>query len=207
MKSPIRIACRGPGGSLDLRKVTFEEIGDGQVEVRGTTFVPSDPYTIKLEGARLSGYRTITIAGVRDPIMIAGIDGILEKVRGRVDSMQEKEGIDGQVNIHVYGKNGVMGLMEPQKTASTHEIGIVIEAVSDTQAQADTICSLMRSTLLHYGYEGRIATAGNLAFPFSPSDIQTAPVYKFAIYHVMQIEPDEVCGLFPVEVVQIGGVS
>lgn len=195
----------GPGGSLDLGNVTFEEIGSGQVQVSGTKFLPSDPYTVKLEGARRCGYRTITIAGVRDPIMIGNIDTILDEVKQRVDGMLEKENIAGQVNIRIYGKNGVMGPLEPNQTITSHEIGILIEAVSETQQQADTMCSIMRSTLLHYGYSGRIATAGNLAFPFSPSDIQTAPVYEFAIYHLMSIETEQMQTLFPVEVIEIGG--
>lgn len=194
----------GPGGSLDLRQVEFKEIGDGQVEVRGTRFVPSEPYTIKLEGARRCGYRTITLAGIRDPLMIAGIDAILKEVYGRVETLLKEQNIEGKVNIHIYGKNGVMGPLEPQRTVTGHELCIVIEAVSPTQQQADTICSLMRSTLLHYGYAGRLSTAGNLAFPFSPSDIQTAPVYEFSIYHLMEIEPEEICGLFPGHTIQIG---
>ena len=197
----------GPGGSLDLRNVSFEEIGQGQVQVSGTRFIPSDPYTVKLEGARRCGYRTITFAGVRDPIMIGNIDDILVEVRQRTDALLEKEKISGQVNIRIYGKNGVMGPLEPEQSVGGHEIGILLEAVSDTQQQADTICSIMRSTLLHYGYPGRIATAGNLAFPFSPSDIQTAPVYEFAIYHLMQIRPEQIQTLFPVQIVQIGAES
>jgi len=42
--------------------------------------------------------------------------------------------------------------------------------------------------LLHYGYDGRISTAGNLAFPFSPSDIKAGEVFEFSIYHLMEIE-------------------
>ena len=49
--------------------------------------------------------------------------------------------------------------------------------------------------MLHYGYEGRIATAGNLAFPFSPSDIKVGPVYTFNVYHLLTT--DDPAGLFP----------
>lgn len=51
---------------------------------------------------------------------------------------------------------------------------------------ANSVCSLVRSTMLHYGYENRIATAGNPAFPFSPSDIRGGPVYEFSIYHLIE---------------------
>ena len=84
----------------------------------------------------------------------------------------------------------------------SHELGIVIEAVSPTQEEADSLVSVTRSTLLHYGYPGRISTAGNLAFPFSPSDIRAGEVYEFSIYHLMEI--DDPRG-FPVEMVRVGG--
>ena len=50
------------------------------------------------------------------------------------------------------------------------------------------MCSVARSTLLHYGYPGRIATAGNLAFPFSPSDIKVGPIYVFSVYALLRSE-------------------
>ena len=42
--------------------------------------------------------------------------------------------------------------------------------------------------MLHYGYEGRRATAGNLAFPYSPSDFHAGEVYVFSIYHVIAVD-------------------
>jgi hypothetical protein len=73
----------------------------------------------------------------------------------------------------------------------------VIEALAPTQDEADALLSATRSTLLHYGYPGRIATAGNLAFPFSPSDIGAGAVYEFSVYHLMELDrPDE----FPLEI-------
>ena len=176
----------GPGGVLDLTNCQFKEIGDGMVEVRGSRHVHG-PYQIKLEGSALTGYRTISIAGIRDPIMIAGIDDILEAVKKRVANILGNEA-KAQLFFHIYGKNGVMGVLEPLKEFHSHELGIVIEVLAHTQNEADTVCSLIRSTLLHYGYPGRVATAGNLAFPFSPSDIQTGAMYEFALYHLMPID-------------------
>ena len=60
--------------------------------------------------------------------------------------------------------------------------------MADTQEESDTICSFARSTMLHYGYEGRVSTAGNLAFPFSPSDFGVGEVYEFNIYHLMKVK-------------------
>ena len=63
-----------------------------------------------------------------------------------------------------------------------------MDVVADSQEHASAVCSVARSTMLHYGYEGRIATAGNLAFPFSPSDIKVGAVYTFSVYHLLETE-------------------
>ena len=107
------------------------------------------------------------------------------------------EGSDEGLSFHVYGRDAVMGPNEPQIANPAHELGIVIDAVCPTPEAADTLCSLTRSTLLHFGYQGRIATAGNLAFPFSPSDLRAGEVYEFSIYHLLEADPLK---LFPVTV-------
>ena len=172
----------GPGGHLDLAETTFEQDSENTVKVKGTRYVTAPKYTIKLEGAKCIGYRTVSVAGTRDPIMISKIDDIVEGVRARVaDNYRDK------------GYN--------LKDAHPHELGIVIEVVADTQEQADTICASARSTMLHYGYEGRRATAGNLAFPFSPSDFHAGRVYVFSMYHIIEVE--DPTSLFPIDIVTL----
>ncbi len=190
----------GPGGKLDLRGTSFTEHENGEVTVRGSRHVPSDGYFVKLEGARRVGARTVCVAGSRDPVFIANVDSILEAVRSRVDLILERENLQGSMHIHVYGKNGVMGALEPESAVRSHELGLVIETVAPTQAAANTLCSITRSTLLHYGYPGRISTAGNLAFPFSPSDVPAGDVYEFSLYHLMPLaDPSD----FPVTVQEV----
>ena len=182
----------GPGGVLDLEDCVFTDLGDGRVEVNGSRHRITTPYCVKLEGARKTGCRAISIAGVRDPQMIAAIDDILAAVREQVAGMT-----GGVIHFHVYGKDGVMGPREPLRNVRAHELGIVLEAVAPTQDEADSLLSATRSTLLHYGYPGRISTAGNLAFPFSPSDAAVGDVYEFSLYHLMEIDAPDA---FPIEV-------
>lgn len=192
----------GPGGTLDLSETTFEQETESMVRVAGTKFIPSETYTIKLEGAKRIGYRTVSIAGTRDAIMIKEIDNIIEAVKERVDDNFSDHLSGYHLNINIYGKNGVMGNLEPLQAVLGHEIGVVIEAVASSQEDANTICSFARSTMLHFGYDGRIATAGNLAFPYSPSDFQGGEVYNFTMYHVMEI--DDPTELFPITYEQLG---
>lgn len=194
----------GPGGTLDLSEVKFEALPEGRVRVSGSKHVPTPKYWVKLEGARPCGFRTIAVAGVRDPIMISKIDDIIAAVEKQVRSILAREKVDGKIFFHVYGKNGVMGDLEPDNAASGHELCVVIEALAETQEQADSICSVTRSTMLHYGYEGRIATAGNLALPFSPSDIRVGQAFGFGVYHLMRIDDQSI---FKTEIRNIGEVQ
>lgn len=94
-----------------------------------------------------------------------------------------------------------MGELEPQKEITSHELCLLLEVVAKNQELANTICAFARSTLMHYSYKGRIATAGNLAFPYAPSDIPTGAVYKFNVHHLVEI--DDVNELFSIEMVDI----
>lgn len=191
----------GPGGVINLYDTKFEDAGEGKVRVSGSRFEPTEEYFVKLEGVKRVGFRTISIAGVKDPVMMSKIDEIVTSVKERVRNNFDAYGIkDFFLDFKIYGRNGVMGLFPKADTRTAHELCIVIEAVADTQQNADTICGFARSTMLHYGYEGRISTAGNLAFPFSPSDCKMGEVYEFNIYHLMKIDnPSE---YFPAEYIE-----
>ena len=191
----------GPGGHLDLSGCSFTAVSDRRVRVRGSKFVPEAVPSVKLEGTKQAGFRTISVCGNRDPIFISQVDEILEGLKERTTTNLSAD-FDYTLNFIVYGKNGVMGDLEPLKETATHEIGIVIDAVADSQEHANAVCAVARSTLLHYGYPGRIATAGNLAFPFSPSDIPVGPIYVFSIYALLRSK--DPASLFPCTFEEVG---
>ena len=196
----------GPGGAINLHECEFTQLDDNKVKVSGSRFVPTDDYFVKLEGVKKVGYRTISCAGVKDPIMISKIDSITQSVKDRVQNNFENYGItDFFLDFKIYGKNGVMGMFPQTEEETGSELMIIIEAVAPTQEQASTICGFARSTMLHFGYEGRIATAGNLAFPFSPSDCEMGEVYEFSVYHLLKVEnPTDV---FPIEYIEFNKQS
>jgi len=193
----------GPGGHLDLTETKFEQETENTVRVSGSKFISGKSYTLKLEGAKKIGYRTVSIAGTRDPVMMDKIDDIITGVKERVaDNFRDRE-IKYNLNFIIYGRDGVMAKLEPlREKPKSHEFGIIIEAVADTQELANTICATARSTMLHYGYEGRRATAGNLAFPYSPSDFKAGEVYEFSIYHLLFV--DDPVSVFPIEYIDLG---
>jgi len=178
----------GPGFMLDLSECTFTEISAGVIKVENSQYVPSESFCLKLEGARKRSYRTFVIAGIRDPLLLAQLEDVEKKVLEQVtDYFAEIPQEDYEIHFYHYGKNAVLGENEPEPFRG-HEIGVMFEVLAKSQELADTICANLRSTYLHYGYDGRKSTAGNLAFPFAPSDVSFGPVYEFSIYHLMEVD-------------------
>ncbi len=192
-----------PSGSLDLHDATYEQLSDRRVAIRGSNFLPSTQNSIKLEGAAFLGYRSVCIAGIRDPILIEHLEEMLARVRTKLAVE-----LDGRIpadtyrlGFRIYGHSGVMGEFEPELRrpgrTSPYEVGLLIDAVAPTQEQADTVVALARSASLHMGYTDRKATAGNVAFPYSPAEFPAPPAYEFRVYHLLTGIEDP-ASLFPI---------
>ncbi len=191
----------GPGGLVDLSDVKFEQHDERTVKVSGSRFVPDSEYRIKLEGSKRTGYRTICVAGVRDPGTISCIDELIGEAKREVAEKYSEHADSYALIFHVYGRDGVMGELEVQQDSDPRELGIVIEAVAPTQDLATGVCASAHTIMLHYGFPGRVSTAGNLAFPFSPLNIPAGPVYEFNIYHL--VEEDDPLRLFPMDIIEV----
>ncbi len=189
-----------PGGLLDASKATFEQITDRSVRIGGIERKPDDAYTVKLEGAELMGYRAITICGTRDPGLISQYDDYIEIVRNHIAQKVGDVGLSPEsynLQFRAYGRNGVMAEREPVTEGAGHELGILVEVLADAQETANTALSIARVNILHNDFPGRLCKEGNMAFPFSPSDIACGPAYRFSIYHI--VEPDDPLHMFPIE--------
>lgn len=183
----------GPGHEMDLTACTFEQHGPRQVRVAGARITETESYYVKLEGARLAGYRSICIAGLRCPTLASNIDALLDQVRQKALEYFAPEKIE--ITFHLYGRNGVMKELEPALPEG-HELGLVIDVVAERQEVAHAVCHQISGGLLHFHYDGIVNPSGNLAFPYSPSDLDIGPHYEFSAYHLMKVgSPTE---LFPV---------
>ncbi len=189
---------REPGGILNTSACKIEAVSPRTVRVSGMTWQPQ-PYTIKLEAAEKTGYSAITFAGTRDPGLIGQIDSFADSVRAAVAIKVSALNVspeEYQLVLRLYGKNGVMGAAEPLQDVAAHEIGILAEVVAKTQDIANAVVGLTRVTLLHSDFPGRLCKEGNMAFPFSPSDIERGAIYQFSMRHV--VEPDDPLEMFPI---------
>ncbi|MEB3816507.1 MAG: DUF1446 domain-containing protein [Desulfurococcales archaeon] len=172
-----------PGGYVDLSNVTYEESPEGVV-VKGARWIESDRYLVKVEGVKLVGHRVVVIMGARDPDFIGRLDYLLDSIMGEVKTYYGNDGFE--VHVHVYGRNAVLGPVEPEKTPC-HEVCILLDVIADTPEKAKALASYIRARLLHIGWPGRKTTAGNVAFPLSPSDLYVGRAYRWSIWHLVEL--------------------
>jgi hypothetical protein len=172
-------------GAVDVGAAEFEQVDDRTVRVTGSTYEERPSPNVLIEGVERVGARTITPAGVRDPELVRQIDELLEHVYDRVERICDVPTDDYQLTVRTYGLDEVP-LTDVRAETLPEEMGIIIDVVAVNQSTANTICGLARSTLLHYPLEGRINSGGNLAFPYSPSDIPVGEVYTLSVYHLLQ---------------------
>ena len=135
-----------PEGILVMEKTQFFSHDSRTAGIRGSQFVRSRkpwPWSIKLEGSRRLGARKVSLIYI-DPVNLADIPP----------------------DVLVYGRNGVQAT---PVDASQRELGVIIETVAPTREAAILLASLLTHYLVHYGYAGRKATAGNIAYPLSPN--------------------------------------
>jgi hypothetical protein len=135
-----------PEGILVMEKTQFFSRDDQSAGIRNSRFVRSSkpwPWSIKLEGSRRLGARKVSLIYI-DP-------ADLEKI---------------PADVLVYGRNGVQAT---PVGGSERELGIIIETTAKTEEAAVLLASVLTHYLIHYGYPGRKATAGNIAYPLSPN--------------------------------------
>ncbi|RKL21727.1 hypothetical protein BFJ68_g2039 [Fusarium oxysporum] len=174
---------RGPGGSLHLDNSKYEQLSDGKsVRVSGSVYLSSEadgkPYQLKLEAARIVGYRSMFMGSITDHILVSQIDKLLARVKVYVD--QQHPEIAGQWNIgfHVYGK-------DQYTHAGPGQLFIVAEALAPTQQLANSIASKARVGMIK-------ATAGNFGFGLGGHmELELGPCAEFSLYHLMDLVPGE----------------
>jgi hypothetical protein len=182
-----------PGGLVDMSAARLEQIDPRVVRISGSRWIPDPIYKLKLEGAERIGYRAICIAAIRDPMMIRSIDVMLAEAREATASALSKEGLtlgrDCHLVFRLYGRNGAMGAREPVKESNPHELGLLVEVVASEHRLAKSICEYVVSGKITFGnYPGKVATAGNIAAPFSPKVMEVGEAYRLRVHHLLPVK-------------------
>ena len=195
---PDRLA--GPGGIMDLSEATYEALPDGvSVRVRGAVFESSSTsatgvsnhgaascYTVKLEGARSNGYRSLFMGSFSDPILISRLPNFLDRVKQYVGQQHPRADAHWDVDFHIYGFD------RDNATASAKQVFIVCEAVAETQQMASSVAATARVACTHGPYEGQKATSGNFGMGIGGRlNFEAGPCASFSIYHLMELAEGE----------------
>ena len=189
-----------PEGRAELHQARYEAIDERRTRISGATWLPAPHVTIKIEGSRRVGERAALLCGAADPRFIERRENILREVAKIVrDLVCEDTEEDYSLFWRFYGVDGVTEKLPDAPIPG--EIFMTIECIAPTTARASEVVRTMKQYLLHYGYEGRLSTGGNLAFAFTPPEISVGTAYRFNVYHIMRsYRLDE---LFPISIEQL----
>ena len=124
----------GPGGYLDVTNSLYEVLPDQRtVRVRDSMFKFSRdegvPYQVKLEAAKVVGYRAMYMGSIKDPILTGQLEEFLAQAR-RYVKMQHKEAVGTwELDFHKYGPD------------QDEEVLLIGEALASSQELAASVVS------------------------------------------------------------------
>jgi hypothetical protein len=188
------------GGLLDMQNVLYEQYDEKTCRITGPKFLPiKGKIKVKLEGSGKVGERFIGIAGIRDPYTIKNIDKVIEWAREQVE--EKFKNVKYKLNYKIFGKNGVMGDLEPIKDIKSHELCIVVEGIAPTKEQAEEITLIGTRQIFYARLSDVKGTAGTAAFVVDEV-LPASPAYVWTMNHVIPVE--DPLELFPVKMINIG---
>jgi hypothetical protein len=193
---------REPGGTIEVADAHYTAIDERTVRVEGSRFEPAEQYTVKLEGAAVTGYETVSFAGIRDPQILRSINewaGFFDKtLTERVESVLELAAGSWAADLRMYGYNAILGELE-QAPATPAEVGVMLLVSAEDQETATAISKLANPLLLHLPLPA-MSYLPSFAFAFSPAHIDRGAAYEFVLNHVVDV--DSPTGMFRLEMME-----
>lgn len=193
-----------PGGHLDVTSSKYKALDDKSVRVTGSKWVPSDRYTVKLEGARVAGFQTVVMALLRDEHYVKNAqiwaDDIVAKCSAKARERLGLTSDDFTIEIRLIGQTASFGELE-KRTALPTEIGAIGIVTARTDALSAEIGKLLNPYLLHHPLtvEEEVPT---FAFLFSPAEMPRGEIHEFVLNHILTL--DDPMDAFRLEVHEFG---
>ncbi len=187
------------GGKLDMTDCVYEQISEKTTRITGSRFIPSPKVRVKLEGAGKVGERFVGICGIRDPYTIANVDRVIEWARTQVRARFGTSGYE--LHYNVYGRDGVMGDLEPLRDQPGHELCIMVQGVAPTAKMAEEVTMIGLRQMFYARLPDVKGTAGSVSFPLDEV-LHASPAYRWTLNHTVAVnDPME---LFPTHMAQAG---
>ena len=175
-----------PGGYLDVTGAIYTALDDRRVRVTGSTWVPSDTYTVKLEGARCGGYQCVSLALIREARYVQNIDtwtaAVEENCRQKA---QERIEGDFTLELRIIGLNATLGAQDLNAQIGS-EVGVLGIVTAPSEMVAKEVAKMLNPYLLHLPLT-EDEEMPTFAFPFSPNEMNRGEIYEFCLNHVMEL--------------------
>lgn len=187
------------GGKLDMTNCHYEQASERTTRITGSRFIPAERVRVKLEGSGKVGERFIGLCGIRDPYTIANVDRVIAWAK---DKVRERFGDDGyQLHYNVYGRDGVMGQLEPLRDSVGHEVGVLVQGVAPTKEMAEELTLIGLRQMFYARLPDVKGTAGSVSFPLDEV-VEASAAYRWTLNHTMPV--DDVLELFPTNLTVAG---
>jgi len=202
--SPYLVTDGKPGsydyaGVIEVSGARYTAVDERIVRVEGSRFEPAAQYTVKLEGAAITGYETVSFVGIRDPQILRSIDewaGFFTKtLTAQVGTVLQLEAGSWAADLRLYGYNAILGELE-QAPATPQEVGVMLLVSAEDQVTATAISKLANPLLLHLPLPA-MSYLPSFAFATSPAHIDRGAAYEFVLNHVLDV--DSPTGMFRLE--------
>lgn len=179
-----------PGGYLDVTDARYRALDETRVRVEGSRWVATEPYTVKLEGARVGGYQTTIMAVLRDAHYVANaqkwVDKLTTFVSTEIRNSMGLEASDYDLEFRLIGVDATLGAIET-RSAIPNEVGVLGIITAADQETAAEIGKLINPFVLHYPLTSD-EELPTFAFPYSPAQSDRGALYEFALNHIMALE-------------------
>lgn len=198
------------GGMLDMTNCHYEQFDERTTRVTGPRFEKAEKVRVKLEGSGKVGERYMGFAGVRDPYTIERIDEVIGWAQQQVrERFGEPEAGGYELHYQVYGRDAIMGEMDPLRNQPGHELGIMVFGVAPTAAMAEEVTLTGTRQMFYARLPDVKGTAGGVAFPLDEVT-RVTPAYRWTLNHTVAVDdPLELFELHTTEVADVvaGGVE
>lgn len=187
------------GGKLDMTNCNYEQFNERTTRITGSKFIPDKKTRVKLEGSGKVGERYVGICGIRDPYTIANVDRVIDWARTQVRARFGDTGY--QLHYNVYGRDGVMGALEPMRDKPGHELCLMVQGVAPTREMAEELTMIGLRQMFYARLPDVKGTAGSVSFPLDEV-LHASPAYRWTLNHTVAV--DDNMELFKTHMVDIG---
>jgi hypothetical protein len=187
------------GGKLDMTHCRYEQLSERTTRITGSRFLPDATVRVKLEGSGRVGERFVGLCGIRDPYTVAHVDQVIAWAREQVRARFGDHGYE--LHYNVYGRDGVMGELEPLRDRPGHELCVMVQGVAPTREMAEELTMIGLRQMFYARLPDVKGTAGSVSFPLDEV-LHASPAYRWTLNHTLAVaDPME---LFPIHVADVG---